>query len=315
MGFFDALKFSKLKEGLNKTRENLVSSITKLISATGKIDENFLEQLEEIFIRADVGAEATQTIIENIKKKVKEVRYETQEELQTIIREQLASIFVPNKYEEEPLTIPEGIKPYVIMVVGVNGAGKTTTIGKLANRYKEAGKEVFIGAADTFRAAANEQLEVWAQRAGVKIIQQKQGSDPAAVAFDTVQSAQSKNADVVIIDTAGRLHTKTHLMEELKKIKRAIQKSHSTAPHEILLVLDSTTGQNALQQAKLFNEVVGVTGLILTKLDGTAKGGIVFAVSRLINVPVRYIGVGEQMDDLQPFNSKKFVEALFSSSS
>jgi fused signal recognition particle receptor len=312
LGFFDSLKFSRLKEGLAKTRETLVAKVSRLIFAKGKIDDEFLSQLEEILINSDVGVETAQRIIESIKRKTKEKKYESQEELNELVRSEIANALVKSSsIGIDPFEFPPHTKPYVIMVVGVNGVGKTTTVGKLAHNYKSAGKHVLIGAADTFRAAANEQLEVWGKRAGVEIIQQLQGSDPAAVAFDTVQAAKARGADVVIIDTAGRLHTKTNLMEELKKIKRVITKVSAEAPHEVILVLDATTGQNAIQQAKLFNESVGLTGLVITKLDGTAKGGVIFAVSNALKVPVRFIGVGEKIDDLQPFDAEKFVEALF----
>lgn len=312
MGFFDSLKFSRLKEGLAKTRETLVAKVNRLIFAKGKIDEEFLIQLEEILITSDVGVETAQRIIESIKHKTKEKKYESQEELNELVRSEITNALVKSSSNgSDPFEFPPHTKPYVIMVVGVNGVGKTTTVGKLAHNYKSAGKKVLIGAADTFRAAANEQLEVWGKRAGVDIIQQLQGSDPAAVAFDTVQAATARGVDVVIIDTAGRLHTKTNLMEELKKIKRVITKVSAEAPHEVILVLDATTGQNAIQQAKLFNESVGLTGLVITKLDGTAKGGVIFAVSNALKVPVRFIGVGEKIDDLQPFDAEKFVEALF----
>lgn len=312
MGFFDSFKLSRLKEGLTKTRETLIAKVERLIFAKGKIDDEFLEQLEEILISGDVGVETSQRIIENIKRKAKERKYENQEELDALVHGEIAnSIIKSTTNGDDPFVLPVHTKPYVIMVVGVNGVGKTTTIGKLAYNFKSAGKNVLIGAADTFRAAANEQLEVWAKRAEVEIIQQLHGSDPAAVAFDTVKAAQSRGADIVIVDTAGRLHTKTNLMEELKKIKRVITKCSAEAPHEVLLVLDATTGQNAIQQAKLFNEAVGLTGLVITKLDGTAKGGVVFAVSNSLKIPVRFIGVGEKIDDLQPFSAEKFVQALF----
>ncbi len=312
MSFFDSLKFSRLKEGLAKTRETLVAKVNRLIFAKGKIDEEFLTQLEEILITSDVGVETAQRIIVSIKHKTKEKKYESQEELNELVRSEITNALVKGSSNgSDPFEFPPHTKPYVIMVVGVNGVGKTTTVGKLAHNYKSARKHVLIGAADTFRAAANEQLEVWGKRAGVEIIQQLHGSDPAAVAFDTVQSAKARGADVVIIDTAGRLHTKTNLMEELKKIKRVITKISPEAPHEVILVLDATTGQNAIQQAKLFNESVGLTGLVITKLDGTAKGGVIFAVSNALKVPVRFIGVGEKIDDLQPFDAEKFVEALF----
>jgi len=312
VGFFDSFKLSRLKEGLAKTRETLVAKVNRLVYAKGKIDDEFLTQLEEILITSDVGVDTSIKIIAGIKRSAKERKYETQEELNGLVRTEIANSLTKHTFNgNDPFEFPPHTKPYVMMVVGVNGVGKTTTIGKLAHNYKSAGKHVLIGAADTFRAAANEQLEVWGKRAGVEIIQQLHGSDPASVAFDTVKAAQSRNADIVIIDTAGRLHTKTNLMEELKKIKRVITKVSAEAPHEVLLVLDATTGQNAVQQAKLFNEAVGLTGLIITKLDGTAKGGVIFAVSNALKVPVRFIGVGEKIDDLQPFDSDKFVEALF----
>ena len=312
MGFFNSLKLSRLKEGLTKTRESLVSKVNRLIFAKGTIDDEFLEQLDEILLAGDVGVETSHRIIENIKRRTKERKYETQEELNSLVRTEISGTISGNMNNgREPFILPPHTKPYIIMVVGVNGAGKTTTVGKLAYDFKSAGKKVLIGAADTFRAAANEQLEIWATRAGVEIIQQLQGSDPAAVAFDTVKAAQARGADIVIVDTAGRLHTKTNLMEELKKIKRVITKCSPEAPHEVLLVLDATTGQNAIQQAKLFNEAVGLTGLVITKLDGTAKGGVVFAISNTLKIPVRFIGVGEKIDDLQPFDAEKFVEALF----
>ncbi|MDD8018067.1 MAG: signal recognition particle-docking protein FtsY [Bacteroidota bacterium] len=312
MGFLDSFKFSRLKESLTKTRETLVTKVNRLIFAKGKIDEEFLEQLEEILISGDVGVETSHRIIENLKRHTKSQKYEKQEELGSLVRAEIANTLILDLSNgKNPFEFPSHTKPYVIMVVGVNGVGKTTTIGKLAYNYKFANKNVIIGAADTFRAAANEQLEIWAQRAGVQIIQQLHGSDPAAVAFDTVKAAQARGADVVIVDTAGRLHTKTNLMEELKKIKRVIQKVSAEAPHEILLVLDATTGQNAIQQAKLFNEAVGITGVVITKLDGTAKGGVIFAISHALKVPVRFIGVGEKIDDLQPFDPEKFVQALF----
>lgn len=312
MGFLDVFKFSRLKEGLTKTRETLVAKVNRLIFAKGKIDQEFLDQLEEIFITSDVGVETSGKIIDAIKRRSKEHKYETAEELDALVRDSVSDVLKANiGIEIDPFEFPPHTKPYVIMVVGVNGVGKTTTIGKLAFNYKTAGKNVIIGAADTFRAAANEQLEIWAERAGVQIVQQIQGSDPAAVAFDTVKAAQARGADVVIVDTAGRLHTKTNLMEELKKIKRVITKCSADAPHEVILVLDATTGQNAVQQAKLFNEAVGLTGLVITKLDGTAKGGVIFAISQALKIPVRFIGVGEKIDDLQPFDPDKFVQALF----
>jgi fused signal recognition particle receptor len=313
MSLFDTLKFSRLKDGLAKTRAALVTKITRLVFAKGSIDDDFLTQLEEILISGDLGVDTTHLILSSIKERAKTQKYENAHELDSLIRESIENVFSPQPNGTDPFATIAGVKPHVIMVVGVNGVGKTTTIGKLAFNYKAAGKSVLIGAADTFRAAANEQLEIWAQRAGVDIIQQAHGSDPAAVAFDTVKAARTRGADVVIIDTAGRLHTKVNLMEELKKIKRVMQKSIAGAPHEVLLVLDATTGQNAIQQAQQFHAAVSLTGLVITKLDGTAKGGIIIAISRALKIPVRFIGVGEQIDDLQPFNSRTFITALLES--
>lgn len=304
--------FEKLKQGLAKTRDSLVAKVSQLVSGKNKIDPEMLDRLEEILLSSDIGVGTTTTIVENIKRRVGEEKFESPDHLLTLLKDEIAKILHVNGIEETNKGgSSEQSKPWVVMVVGVNGVGKTTTIGKLAYQYQKAGKVVLIGAADTFRAAANEQLEVWAKRANVEIIQQQQGADPAAVAFDTLSSALAKRVDVVIIDTAGRLHTKTNLMEELKKVKRVIEKQLPGAPQEVLLVLDATTGQNGLQQAKQFHESVGLTGLVITKLDGTAKGGIVLAVSNELNIPVKYIGVGEQIDDLQPFQKREFVEALF----
>jgi fused signal recognition particle receptor len=313
MGLLDSIGLTRLKDGLAKTRTTFISKLNRLFFATAKIDDDFLVQLEEILIGADVGVDTAALVLSRVKANAKDQRYENSAELSSLVRESIADVLVGNekKNGDDPLVLHTVAKPYVIMVVGVNGVGKTTTIGKLAFNYKSAGKNVLIGAADTFRAAANEQLEVWANRAGVAIIQQAQGSDPAAVAFDTVKAAQSRNADVVIIDTAGRLHTKVNLMEELKKIKRVMHKCIAEAPHEVLLVLDASTGQNAIQQAKQFDAAVGLTGLVVTKLDGTAKGGIILAISQALKIPVRFIGVGEQIGDLQPFNTETFIDALF----
>lgn len=313
MGFFDSFKLSRLKEGLAKTRDNIVGKIQKVLSSKTKIDDEMLESIEEILLAGDVGVSTTGKIIDLIKERVKKDHYENPSDLDNLLKEEIQKIFVNgSSIEQEPFILPHDKKPYVIMIVGVNGVGKTTTIGKLAYNFRNAGKDVLIAAADTFRAAANEQLEVWAKRAGVDIVQQSHGADPAAVAFDSLKSAMSNNVDVMIIDTAGRLHTKINLMEELKKIKRVLQKLIPDVPNEVYLVLDASTGQNAIQQAKQFTQAVGITGLVLTKLDGTAKGGVVLAISQELNIPVRYIGVGEQIDDLQPFNRKAFVEALFS---
>lgn len=310
MGFLDKLGFSKLKEGLSKTREGIVGKVARLVTTKSKIDDVTLEQLEEILISADVGVDASMKIIEAIRQRVKEERYGDASELNTLLRDEIQKHFAAESSNGEAFHLPSH-KPHVIMVVGINGVGKTTTIGKLANIYVRGGRKVVIGSADTFRAAANEQLEIWAKRAGAEIIQQQHGSDPAAVAFDAVKSATASGADVVIIDTAGRLHTKVNLMEELKKIRRVIAKQNDAFPHEVLLVVDASTGQNGVQQAKQFSAAVGITGLVLTKLDGTAKGGIVLAISREMNLPIRFIGVGEKIDDLQPFDRAAFVEALF----
>lgn len=304
--------FEKLKIGLAKTREAIFGKVAQLVSGKTKIDEAMLDHLEEILISSDVGVETTLRMLSNIKRRVKDEHYESPDQLLIMLKEEIAKALHVYGHEAQAERDADILaKPHVIMVVGVNGVGKTTTIGKLAHNFKQAGKTVIIGAADTFRAAANEQLEIWAQRAGVEIVRQQQGADPASVAFDTLSSALAQNADVVIIDTAGRLHTKTNLMEELKKIRRVLEKRLPGAPHEVLLVLDASTGQNALQQARLFHQAVGVTGLVLTKLDGTAKGGIVLAISSELNIPVKFIGVGEQIDDLQPFDRQVFVDALF----
>jgi fused signal recognition particle receptor len=271
-----------------------------------------LSTLEDILIAGDVGIQTAGVILSRLKRRVKDNKYESTSQLISLLKEEIETVLHVDDRKESSLKIlPSLARPFVVMVVGVNGAGKTTTVGKMAYQYRQAGHKVLIGAADTFRAAANEQLEIWAQRAGVDIVQQSHGADPASVAFDTINSALSKQADVVIIDTAGRLHTKTNLMEELKKIKRVMAKLLPGAPHEVLLVLDATTGQNGLQQVKHFTEAVEVTGIVLTKLDGTAKGGIVLAISNEMNMPVKFIGVGEKIDDLQIFNCCTFVDALF----
>lgn len=312
MGFLDAFKFSRLKEGLAKTRDNLLGKVHKVLAAKNKIDSDLLDNLEEILIGGDVGVTTTSTIIANIKERVRIERYEQPTELDRLLKDEIEKVFANGSDADgDPFVLPEKVRPYVMMIVGVNGVGKTTTIGKLAYNYRSAGRKVLIAAADTFRAAANEQLEIWAQRAGVEIIRQGQGADPAAVTFDSLNAAIARNVDIVIIDTAGRLHTKVNLMEELKKIKRVMQKILPEAPHEVLLVLDASTGQNAIQQAKQFTEAVGITGLVVTKLDGTAKGGVVLAISQELKIPVRFIGVGEKIDDLQPFNRRAFVDALF----
>jgi fused signal recognition particle receptor len=320
MGLLDRLGFGKLKEGLTRTREGLLGKITRLVTTRSVIDDRTLDELEEILIAADVGVTATGEIMEAIRARVRAERYEDSAELTALVRDELRRQFPPAMTTPDPPQAAPAArdraqdlpaKPYVILVVGINGVGKTTTIGKLANLYVREGKKVVIAASDTFRAAANEQLEIWAERARAILVRQAQGSDPAAVAFDALASAVSQGADVVIVDTAGRLHTRVNLMEELAKIKRVIQKRMPDAPHEVLLVLDASTGQNGLQQAKQFDASVGITGLVLTKLDGTAKGGIIIAVTRAMQVPVRYVGVGEGIDDLQPFDATAFVAALF----
>ncbi|MFC2093437.1 signal recognition particle-docking protein FtsY [Bacteroidota bacterium] len=312
MAFLDKIGFNKLKDGLTKTKDDLFGKVNRLVKAKGKIDDDFLTELEEIFILSDIGYDTTEKLIENIKERTKQDRYEDEDELNSLIIEEVKNIFAETTSDFTTFDFEIKQKPYVIMIVGVNGVGKTTSIGKLAYNFKKAGKSVLIGSADTFRAAANEQLEIWANRAGVDILQNPKSEDPASVAFDTVQSAISKNIEVVIIDTAGRLHNKTHLMEELKKIKRVMQKVIPDVPHETFIVIDATTGQNGLNQAKEFaNSLGGLTGIILTKLDGTAKGGIVLKINNEMDIPVRFIGVGEQIDDLQIFDSESFVKALF----
>ncbi|MBI3004062.1 MAG: signal recognition particle-docking protein FtsY [Ignavibacteriales bacterium] len=310
MGLLGTIR--KFTEGLAKTRDSILGKVDRIVNAKSKIDRDVLEQLEEVLLGADVGSQTTEILMQNIERRVKEEKYEDSTALHVLLRDEIAKLLHVNGDEKaNGILLPEGKRPYVILVVGVNGVGKTTTIGKLAYNYRQAGYRVVIGAADTFRAAANEQLELWAQRAGAEIIQQAPGADPAAVAYDTVSSAVAKNTDVVIIDTAGRLHTKVNLMEELRKIRRVVEKRMPGAPHEVLLVLDAGTGQNGIQQARQFTSAVQVTGLVLTKLDGTAKGGIVLAISHEMQVPVKYIGIGESIDDLQPFDRKAFVDALF----
>jgi fused signal recognition particle receptor len=312
LSFLDKIGFNKLKEGLFKTKDNLVGKVNRLVNARGVIDDDFLSELEEILISSDIGFDTSETLIGNIRERVQKDKYADKEELSNLINDEIKKVFTDTTSEFSTFDFEMKEKPYVIMIVGVNGVGKTTSIGKLAHNFKKAGKSVLIGSADTFRAAANDQLEIWAKRAGVDIIQSNSSSDPASIAFDTIKSAVSKNIDVVIIDTAGRLHNKSHLMEELKKIKRVMKKVSEAAPHETFLVIDSTTGQNGLNQAKEFSKALeGLTGIILTKLDGTAKGGIVLKINKEMNLPVRFVGVGEQIDDLQVFDSKSFVEAMF----
>jgi len=303
----------KLERGLDQSKASLFSKLTRIVAGKTRIDAEVLDDLEEVLITSDVGVPTTVKIIERIEKRAAEDRYMNTEELNTILREEIAALLAENQ-DGSMQVDAERDAPYVIMVVGVNGVGKTTTIGKLAHQFKESGLSVVLGAADTFRAAAIDQLQVWGERAGVPVVAQKLGSDPASVAFDTLQSAVAKNADVAIIDTAGRLHNKVNLMNELGKIKRVMEKVIPGAPHEVLLVLDGSTGQNAFEQAVQFSSVTDVTALAITKLDGTAKGGVVIGISDQLQVPVRYIGVGEGIDDLQPFDRDQFVESFFAES-
>jgi fused signal recognition particle receptor len=316
MGLFDKLFGKKEKEsldqGLQKTKEGFFSKITKAIAGKSTVDEEVLDSLEEALVGADVGIETTVKIIELIEKRVARDKYINTSELNRILQEEIESMLVDaplNRSYTFQSELPS--KPFVILVVGVNGVGKTTTIGKLANNFKQAGKSVLLGAADTFRAAAVDQLTIWSERAKVPIVKQEMGSDPAAVAFDTVQSGVTRGTDVIIIDTAGRLHNKAHLMEELTKIKRVVQKVIPDAPHEVLLVLDGSTGQNALEQAKHFTAATDVTAIAVTKLDGTAKGGVVLAIASQFKIPVKFIGVGEKMEDLLVFDRHEFVDSLF----
>ena len=295
----------KFKEGLSKTREGFVDKISNLVSGKREFDEDFFEELEEIFIQGDVGMATTLNLVESLKRKVKAEKITETKDLYQILEELIVGLLGA----ESALNV-EG-KPAVIMVVGVNGAGKTTTIGKMAHQYKEQGKKVLIAAGDTFRAAAIDQLEVWANRVGTQLIKHQEGSDPAAVAYDAVNAGRSRGADVVIIDTAGRLQNKANLMQELQKVHRIVSKEMPEAPQEVLLVLDATTGQNAISQAKVFSEAVGVTGIALTKLDGTAKGGVVLGIAHELNIPVKLIGIGEGIEDLKAFNGRTFAKALF----
>lgn len=320
MGIFSNIFSRKEKKevldaGLEKTKTTFFGKLTRAIAGKSKVDEEVLDQLEEILITSDVGTDTTIDIIQRIEERVARDKYVSTSELHTILKEEISSLLTQSGNEDtEGFDIPEGHKPYVIMVVGVNGVGKTTTIGKLAYQFKKAGLKVVLGAADTFRAAAVEQLVIWGERVGVPVIKQQMGSDPASVAYDTVNSAKAQEADVVIIDTAGRLHNKVGLMNELTKIKKVMQKVVPTAPDEILLVLDGSTGQNAYEQAKQFIKATDVTSLAITKLDGTAKGGVVIGISHQLKVPVKYIGLGEKMTDLQPFNRTEFVNSLFEGS-
>lgn len=308
------LKFDRLKTGLEKTKKSFSNSILNLLG-NRKIDDKLLEEIEEVLLTSDIGYETTSILITKLKEQVKENKIENSIEIYGILKSEIFKILNNStKIEiDKNYNIDEINKPHIIFVIGVNGVGKTTTIGKLAFNYKESGKSVIVGAADTFRAAANEQLNIWAERAGVQIVQSELGKDPGAVVFDTLKIAKSENKDVVLIDTAGRLHNKSNLMAELEKLSRIIKKNKESGPDEVYLILDATTGQNAIQQAKEFQKVAPLTGIILTKLDGTAKGGVVIAIANELNIPVRYIGVGEQMHDLQVFEPDKFVEALFGS--
>jgi fused signal recognition particle receptor len=318
MGFFKKLFGGKqqeesLSQGLEKTKEGFFSKITRAIAGKSTIDADVLDQLEEALVGADVGIDTTVEIIRRIEDRVAKDKYINTNELNNILQSEIRQMLVkPETGIAEDGVEFSGKKPYVILIVGVNGVGKTTSIGKLAYQFKQAGKSVMLGAADTFRAAAVDQLTIWSDRIGVPIVKKEMGSDPASVAFDAVNSAVAKGVDILIIDTAGRLHTKTHLMDELSKIKRVIQKVIPDAPHEVLLVLDGSTGQNAIEQAKHFTAATDVTGLIITKLDGTAKGGVVLAIAHQFKIPVRFIGVGEKMEDLLTFDAQQFVDSLFS---
>jgi fused signal recognition particle receptor len=300
-----------LDQGLEKTKKGFLERISKAIIGKTSVDDEVLDQLEEELIGADVGVDTTLALIEKLQERVKKEKYLSTSELNGLLHEEIVSLLVDAPTNQLGFIPPTDKKPYVILVVGVNGVGKTTTIGKLAHHYKEAGNTVVLGAADTFRAAAADQLTIWSERVGVAIVKQNHGADPSAVAFDTIQSAQAKNADVVLIDTAGRLHNKAHLMDELNKIKRVIEKQIPGAPHEVLLVLDGSTGQNALEQAKQFMAVTNVNALAITKLDGTAKGGVVLSIAHQCKIPVKYIGVGEQIKDLLLFDKDEFVDSLF----
>ena len=310
--FFSKEKKESLDKGLEKTKESFFGKITRAVAGKSKVDDEVLDNLEEVLVTSDVGVDTTLNIIKRIEERVARDKYVTTSELNGILRDEIASLLTENNTNDtEGFDLPATKTPYVIMVVGVNGVGKTTTIGKLAYQFKKAGKKVYLGAADTFRAAAVEQLVIWGERVGVPIVKQQMGSDPASVAFDTLSSAVANQADVVLIDTAGRLHNKKGLMDELSKIKRVMQKVIPDAPHDVMLVLDGSTGQNAFEQAKQFTAATEVTSMAITKLDGTAKGGVVIGISDQFKIPVRYIGLGEGMEDLQPFNRKEFVNSLF----
>lgn len=316
MGFFNFFSKEKketLDKGLEKTKQGLFDKLKRAVAGRSKIDDDFLDNLEEVFITSDVGVETTLKIIDRLQKRAARDKYVSTSELNTLLRDEITEMLAENNNADTPdFSVPSDKKPYVIMVVGVNGVGKTTTIGKLAYQFNKAGNKVVLGAADTFRAAAIEQLQIWGERVDVPVVKQQMGSDPASVAFDTVSSAKASGADVVIIDTAGRLHNKVGLMKELSKIKNVMQKVVPDAPHEVLLVLDGSTGQNAFEQAKQFVAATEVNELAITKLDGTAKGGVVIGISDQFKIPVKYIGLGEGLEDLQIFRKKEFVDSLFS---
>ena len=316
MGFFSIFSREKketLNQGLEKTKQSFFGKLSRALVGKSSVDDEVLDNLEEILVTSDVGVDTTLEIIQRIEQRVARDKYVTTTELNHVLRDEIVGLLTESgAQDEQEFAIPSGKKPYVVMVVGVNGVGKTTTIGKLAYQFKKAGLKVYLGAADTFRAAAVEQLCIWGERVGVPVIKQNMGSDPASVAFDTLASALANDADVVLIDTAGRLHNKKGLMDELSKIKRVMQKQLPDAPHEVLLVLDGSTGQNAFEQARQFTAATEVTGMAITKLDGSAKGGVVIGVSHQFKIPVRYIGLGEGMEDLQPFDRKEFVDSLFS---
>ena len=311
-GLFSKNKKETLDKGLEKTKTSVFSKLTRAIAGKSKVDDEVLDNLEEVLITSDVGVDTTLKIIQRIEERVERDKYVSTSELNGILRDEIASLLAENNTEDlDDWDLPSDHKPYVILVVGVNGVGKTTTIGNLAHQFKNAGKKVYLGAADTFRAAAVEQICIWGERVGVPVVKQQMGADPASVAFDTLSSAKANNADVVIIDTAGRLHNKVGLMNELKKIKDVMKKVLPQAPDEVLLVLDGSTGQNAFEQAKQFAAVTSISSLAITKLDGTAKGGVVIGISDQLKVPVKYIGLGEGMEDLQLFNKRQFVDSLF----
>lgn len=311
-GLFNKSKKDTLDKGLEKTKQNVFSKLTRAVAGKSRVDDEVLDELEEILVTSDVGVDTTIKIIRRIEDRVARDKYVSTNELNGILKSEITALLTENNTgDNSEWELPQDVRPYVILVVGVNGVGKTTTIGKLAYQFKQAGKKVYLGAADTFRAAAVEQIQIWGERVGVPVIKQQMGADPASVAFDTLQSAKANGADVVIIDTAGRLHNKVGLMNELKKIKNVMKKVVPEAPHEVLLVLDGSTGQNAFEQARQFAAVTQITSLAITKLDGTAKGGVVIGISDQLKVPVKYIGLGEGMEDLQLFDKTQFVDSLF----